>query len=106
MLLSLLALKQYLDKSEQFTTIMFSDSSITTYTSGYVIFILLFGLIFSYGAARLSYFYNVNTGNSGYAVMWSILAFFFAEPYYPLYSFFLNPQSAKGRNNIPVPSTM
>jgi hypothetical protein len=106
MLLSLLALKQYVDKSEQFTTVMFSDSSITAYTSVYVIFIVLFGLIFSYGAARLSYFYNMNTGNSGYAMMWSILAFLFAEPYYPLYSFFLNPQSAKGRNNIPVPSTV
>ena len=106
MLLSLLALKQYVDKSEQFTTVMFSDSSLIAYTSGYVIFIVLFGLIFSYGAARLSYFYNMNTGNSGYALFYSILAFLFADFYYPMYSFFLNPLSARSRNNISVPSVM
>lgn len=64
--------------------------------------IIVFAILYSYGAARLSYFYNVNSGNAGYAMLWSILAFFFSDLYYPFYSFFLNPQSARNGNNIKI----
>lgn len=104
MLLSLLALKTQLDNSENF-----SSSEESQYEAGRMvgnILLVVFYIIFCYGAARLSYFYNMNNGNSGYAILWSILAFIFADVYYPMYSFFLNPQSAKGRNNIPMPSSM
>ena len=67
-----------------------------------LIFIAIFFLIFAYGAARLSYYYNMSVGNSGSAVFWSILAFIFNDLYYPYYSFFLNPLSARRGNNIVI----
>ena len=104
MILSLLAAKQYADtKSEMFTGSTSSTPEITAYDVAYIVCLVIFTLIFSYGAARLSYFYNMNTGNSGYAILWSVLAFIFSDLYYPMYSFFLNPQSAKSRNNISIP---
>ena len=106
MLLSLLAAKPYIEKSyENFTGYSDQEKKVATGALT-IIFIVIFALISSYGAARLSYFYNMSIGNSGYAMMWSVLAFFFADFYYPMYSFFLNPLSAKGRNNIPVPCVM
>ena len=103
MLLSLLVGKQYLNKPyENFTDI--SEEEATAVGTFIAFFIIL--MISSYGAARLSYFYNMNTGNSRNAVFWSVLAFMFSDFYYPMYSFFLNPQSVKGRNNIPIPSVV
>ena len=101
MLLSALAARKYLNTNEYFTT---SDTQVTQ--TAFIVGFVIWVLISAYGAARLSYFYNMNTGNSGYALFWSILAFLFADIYYPMYSFFLNPQSARGRNNIPMPSAM
>ena len=101
MLLSLVAARKYLDTNEYFTS---SDTQVTQ--TAYMIGFIIGMLISAYGAARLSYFYNMSTGNSGYAVFWSVLAFIFSDFYYPVYSFFLNPQSARGRNNIPMPSAM
>jgi hypothetical protein len=113
MIIGLLAAKQYLDSTKD----SFSGSGYTEespayaagYKAGYIlgmIFYVIFLIIYYYGAARLSYFYNMNNGNSSYAVFWSVLAFLFGDIYYPMYSYFLNPQSARGRNNIPVPTVM
>ena len=71
-----------------------------------VLFFILYMIIYAYGAARLSYFYNMNNGSPGFAIFFSILAFIFADFYYPMYSYFLNPQSAKGRNNISLPANI
>ena len=101
MILSLIAARKYLDTNEYFTS-----SDTPEYGTVYIVGFLIGLLISAYGAARLSYFYNMSTGNSGYAVFWSVLAFIFSDFYYPMYSFFLNPQSARGRNNIPMPSAM
>jgi len=102
MILSLLAARPYLQKTYENFTGRTEEEQVTVNVLT-AIFVLIFALISSYGAARLSYFYNMNTGNSGYAVFWSVLAFLFADIYYPMYSYFLNPQSARGRNNISVP---
>lgn len=105
MLLSLLVARPYIQTSyENFTGQ--SDEQQQTVNMFTLLFLVLFALISGYGAARLSYFYNMNTGNSGYALFYSILAFLFADFYYPMYSFFLNPLSARSRNNISVPSVM
>ena len=102
MILSLLAARPYLQTSyENFTNRNAEDIAVVNAFT--ILFIIIFSLISGYGAARLSYFYNMNTGNSGWALFWSVLAFLFADIYYPMYSFFLNPLSAKSRNNIPVP---
>ncbi len=51
---------------------------------------LLFLLIFSYGAAKLSY-------DKYQSIGWAILNFFFATFYYPYYAIFLSgPQSQYG----------
>jgi hypothetical protein len=68
----------------------------------YIIIRVILFIIFAYGAARLSYYYNVSTGNSGSATFWPILAFFGSEFYYPYYAYALNPLSAKRRNNIAI----
>ena len=100
MILSLLAAKPYLEKSyENFTGYSEEEKGFATGALT-ILFIVIFAIVSSYGAARLSYYYNMSIGNSGYAMMWSILAFFFADLYYPMYSFFLNPQSARTGNNI------
>ena len=107
MILGLFALKQQLDVAtkESFDGSSSSDSS--NGIGGLLILILIFIIyliIYGYGAARLSYFYNMNNGNSGSALFYSVLAFLFADFYYPFFSYFLNPQSAKGRNNISLPA--
>jgi hypothetical protein len=51
----------------------------------------LFILIFCYGAAKLSYNYNMSINNGSMVYLWCILCFFFSSIYYPYYAFFLNP---------------
>jgi hypothetical protein len=102
MIITLLAARPYLETSyENFTDAREQQKAVVSAFT--IFFIIIFSLISAYGAARLSYFYNMNTGNSGWALFWSILAFLFADIYYPMYSYFLNPLSAKTRNNIVVP---
>lgn len=56
-----------------------------------------FIIIFSIGAARLSYIYNVNLGTStGMTIVYSGLSFLFSSLYYPYYAFVLDPLSKKG----------
>ena len=60
------------------------------------IFILLICFIWSYGAAKLSWQYNMYLGNtSGSAYFNSILAFIFSNFYYPIYAYLLNPVVGK-----------
>jgi ABC-type antimicrobial peptide transport system permease subunit len=56
-----------------------------------VIITFLLGVIYCYGAAMLSYNYNMSIGNGGYAMIWAILCYFFSGIYYPYYALFLNP---------------
>lgn len=102
MILSLIAARPYLQTSyENFTDGSEQDAAVVSAFT--MFFFVIFVIISAYGAARLSYFYNMNSGNSGWALFWSVLAFMFADLYYPMYSYFLNPLSAKTRNNIPLP---
>jgi hypothetical protein len=57
-----------------------------------IIPVLIIALSYSFGAAILSYHYNMYKGNSG-AVVWAILAYFFSGLYYPYYAFFVDPLS-------------
>jgi len=51
----------------------------------------LFAFLYSYGAAKLSYTYNMSINNGSFVYFWCLLCFFFATMYYPYYAFFLNP---------------
>lgn len=57
---------------------------------------LLFVIIYSYGAARLSWYYNVHNGDAGSASLWSVICFLFPSFYYPYYSISLNPLNSEG----------
>ena len=72
------------------------EEKFTTENAGTAVmmsFLLTLFILFmvNFGAARLSYCYNVYTGNPGSALAWSVLAFFFSGIYYPFYALFLNP---------------
>ena len=58
-----------------------------------IFFIFSFAIFFTsmYGAASLSWHYNVHMGNKDVANLWSILCFFFSGWYYPYYALALNP---------------
>jgi hypothetical protein len=60
-------------------------------TVGLLFFV--FGIIYCYGAAKLSYNYNMSIGNGGSAFMWAFICYFFAAIYYPYYAIVLNPVS-------------
>jgi hypothetical protein len=63
----------------------------------YVLIMIVLYVAYSYGAARISYCYNIYLGeSSGTATMWSILAFLFSGYYYPMYGIFLAPCATKG----------
>jgi hypothetical protein len=58
----------------------------------YILFAVVLFVLYSYGAARMSYCYNIHLGtDSGTALFWSVLAFFFSSYYYPIYGVFLDP---------------
>jgi hypothetical protein len=61
------------------------------------VFVLFFfyGIVYCYGAAKLSYNYNTSIGND-WAFFWAVICYFFAGIYYPYYAIFLNPVSATG----------
>ena len=70
----------------------FEDMTMDTNTLIVGILSILLLIISGYGAARLSYCYNIHIGNSsGAAYGWSFLAFIFNAFYYPIYGVFLNP---------------
>jgi len=74
---------------EYFTDAEESIGSTALYT--YVVLALVFTFLYSYGAARLSWCYNISIGNStGVAFGWSVVNFIFSSIYYPFYALFLN----------------
>ena len=76
--------------SETTSSVGFSSTMTSLIFGG--IFTLIFVIVYSYGAARLSYYYNIQANaSSGVATLWSILAFIFSGFYYPVYGLFLNP---------------
>lgn len=53
---------------------------------------IVFVIMFSYGAARLSYCYNKYIGtDDGVTTLYVIICFLFSGFYYPYYSIYLNP---------------
>jgi hypothetical protein len=85
----------------------FKDSSVEKFANGgavpvspisfvfVILLIMTFGFLYSYGAAKLSWNYNIHVGNSsGAAFTNSILAFIFSTYYYPLYALLLSPIGA------------
>jgi hypothetical protein len=65
---------------------------------------IIFAILVAYGAAKMSWNYNMFVGNPTWkAFLYSLLAFIFSEFYYPMYAYFLDPVPklvAKGvRNN-------
>lgn len=71
---------------------------------------IIFAVLVAYGAAKLSWNYNMFVGNPSWkAFLYSLLAFIFSEFYYPIYAYFLDPvprlvakgvrNSNAGRNN-------
>jgi hypothetical protein len=62
---------------------------------------LIFYFSYAYGAAKLSWHYNIYVGNgSGSAFFYSLVCFFFSGLYYPFYALFLNPLSSMKRANL------
>jgi len=57
-------------------------------------------VIYCYGAARLSYDYNIYMNNHGSAFFWAVLCYFFAAIYYPYYAIFLNPVASLGTSMV------
>lgn len=80
---------------ENFTsTTLTKADKVAVYT--YVVLAVLFTILYSYGAARLSWCYNIHIGNSkSEAFMWALLNLFFSSIYYPYYAIFLNPLCKK-----------
>jgi hypothetical protein len=74
------------------------EESDALYVQSVIFVVVYLGLLLisAFGAARLSYNYNLFIGNtSGTALAFSILNFFFCGFYYPYYAFFLDPLSGK-----------
>ena len=62
---------------------------------------LTFYFAYAYGAAKLSWHYNIYVGNgSGSAFFYSLVCFFFSGLYYPFYALFLNPIGSMKRGNL------
>ena len=66
--------------------------------SGIFIFLLffVFGIVYCYGSAKLSYSYNMSINNTGSAFIWALVCFSFPAFYYPYYAIFLNPMNSPG----------
>lgn len=84
---------------EAFTAVASKLGSYLMFSVGLVLF---FSVVYSYGAAKLSYAYNTSVGSSS-AILWSILAFMFSGFYYPYYAFFVNPvNAAPASTSLPI----
>ena len=108
MLLTLLSAKTAYDKTAESFVSDAEDSFYAVYNGVFNIFFtvgILWIIISAYGAARLSYFYNMNNGTTGGTLyLWAVLCFLFSDLYYPFYSYFLNPISRRSGNNIQIPT--
>ena len=67
--------------------------------AGAMVFLLIlvaYSLMYSIGAASLSYNYNVSVGAPGTTTMiYAALSFMFSSLYYPFYALFVSPVGAK-----------
>jgi len=62
----------------------------------FLLFIMVYGILYSIGAASLSYNYNVSVGTSGtMTVIYAVLSFMFSSLYYPFYALFVSPIQGK-----------
>jgi len=82
---------------EPFTTSVVDTITITFWA---IMFFLMF--ITAYASARLSYCYNISIGNTGSALAYAFLCFFFNVFYIPYYGIFLNPLCSSSRNVVPT----
>jgi len=74
------------------TTTTLPMGAIGTGILGLSILIVVVSFIAAFGAARLSYCYNLSVGNgSSTALMFAVICFIFPSLYYPYYALFLNP---------------
>jgi hypothetical protein len=88
------------DRSNEYFTN--GNEGISTLSIVFGIFIVIFLLLSSGGAASLSWNYNMFIGNSsGISFFYAILAFLFSGFYYPFYAFFLNPVAGITRSMTP-----
>jgi uncharacterized membrane protein (DUF485 family) len=74
------------------------EDSDSLYAQSVIFIVIYLGLLLisAFGAARLSYNYNLFIGNtSGTALAFSILNFVFSCFYYPYYALFLDPLAGK-----------
>ena len=86
-------------KTENFTVAVSSAVSETVDTNPEIIpygittsiLVVIFALIYAYGAASLSYNYNMYINNKNLAILWAIVCFFFPFLYYPFYAIVLDP---------------
>jgi len=83
-----------------------SASAIAGFGIFFSLGVLLLGFLTSYGAARLSYNYNIYTHNQGAALAWSVLCFFFPALYYPFYAIFLDPLGSMVAQTIMIGGKM
>jgi hypothetical protein len=69
-------------------------------------FVLVYTILYAYGAASLSYNYNMYVGNTG-GIVWvyAILSFIFSSVYYPFYAIFLSPSLGKAPTSTNAPIT-
>lgn len=57
-----------------------------------ILIMMVVAFLASFGAARLSWCYNMYVGNStSISIFYALLAFWFSGFYYPFYAWFLNP---------------
>ena len=82
---------------EPFSTTVLDTITITFWGVSF-----FFMFITAYASARLSYCYNMSIGNTGSALAWAFLCFFFDVFYIPYYGIFLNPVCASTRNVAPI----
>ena len=62
---------------------------------------IAFTILYSMGASKLSYSYNIYMGaGSGTAFFYSVVCFLFSGFYYPFYAWFLNPIKGVRSANI------
>ena len=77
------------------------SSTQVTASMVFLAFAFIYMILYSYGAASLSYNYNVYVGNTG-GIVWvySILCFIFSSFYYPFYAIFLSPALGKAPTSV------
>lgn len=95
--------KEHFDSGPATTTTSTNTSTTTTAAASIaqqslaivilsIIIYVIIVILMMYGAARLSYCYNMYYGaDSGTALLFSILSAIFSGVYYPFYAIFLNP---------------